>query len=216
MKIELIIPAILAATGIGVLVAYGLQLQQRQAQVQPTATPSAASLTTTNVASSTTAVLVGGNPGDRVNIRSQPSTGAAVLYQAPIGSQITVLRNAQGSDLSRWYYVSLGSAQQGWIHSSLVRIASSSPTANSSPIPVAPSTPTQAALVGCRSRVERQLGTQIQVSPGSQNQDGTYRVNWQADTGAAGYCRVSSNGNVVQYVNNVFPRSPASVSPSPS
>lgn len=216
MKSELVIPAVLVLAGIGVLVTYGLQLKQRQTSAQPTTTPTATQVaaSTNSIAASTSpinsggqsGVIVGGSSGDVVNVRSQASTQSAVVQQAPMGGRVQVLGNARGADGNRWYYVRLDNAREGWVHGDLMRTIATVPTSPTAP----PSA--QAILFNCQQRVERQLpGTQVQVSQGAQNSDGSFAVNWQTNTGLVGYCRVAANGNVVQYVNNsIAPRPTAS------
>lgn len=52
-----------------------------------------------------------------VNLRTSPSTDAAVIVQVPAGQVLSVLGRNEGSD---WYHVRLDSGETGWMYASLL------------------------------------------------------------------------------------------------
>jgi serine/threonine protein kinase, bacterial len=68
------------------------------------------------------AVLMGAQPGSRVNVRSAPSTQASSPHYGVVGDRVQALRSTQGSDGYTWYYVRFSSRAEGWIRGDYVRI----------------------------------------------------------------------------------------------
>lgn len=68
--------------------------------------------------------------------------------------------------------------------------------------PTDPSIPSNAALQACQQRAQQALpNTTITVNPDSRLGDGTFIVHWRANTGTDGYCRVTRDGSVLEFVN---------------
>lgn len=90
------------------------------------------------VGSGTTTVAGTYSANSGVNIRSQASTGSAVLKVLPKGAKATV-----SADLNGWYKVSYAGTV-GWVYSSYLTRVASAPTAPAPTTP-APTTPAKAA-----------------------------------------------------------------------
>lgn len=66
------------------------------------------------------AVLTG-NPGDRINVRSNPSLRAASPSYGMQGDVVKVLDQTQASDGYIWQYVQFPTGTQGWVRGDLVQ-----------------------------------------------------------------------------------------------
>jgi len=66
-------------------------------------------------------VVLGGKPGDRINVRSAPSTSASSPHFGVEGDVVQLLTQKTGSDGYLWRYVKFPSGAQGWIRSDLIR-----------------------------------------------------------------------------------------------
>ncbi|MDX2242034.1 MAG: GW dipeptide domain-containing protein [Leptolyngbyaceae cyanobacterium bins.302] len=65
--------------------------------------------------------ILGGNAGDRINVRSAPSTSAASPHFGLAGDVVQVLTQKTASDGYVWRYVQFPSGAEGWIRGDLVR-----------------------------------------------------------------------------------------------
>ncbi len=63
-----------------------------------------------------------GASGDRVNIRSAPSSSASSPHYGLGGDAIQILDAARGADGYDWYQVAFESGADGWVRSDLVRL----------------------------------------------------------------------------------------------
>ncbi|UBF26089.1 SH3 domain-containing protein [Kovacikia minuta CCNUW1] len=72
-------------------------------------------------------VLIGLEPGARVNVRSEPSTRSYSPHYGLIGDRIEILDQTQGYDGYTWYYVSFRSGARGWVRGDFVRPISYTP-----------------------------------------------------------------------------------------
>ncbi len=147
------------------------------------------------------AVISGLPEGSKMNVHSQPSTQAPVIYYGTVGDRVNVTQQQQDSNGNTWYYVTFDDGDaQGWVYGSLLRFLGNTPN-NSTPNTNTPIN-SDTALRRCRSQAEAELpGTRIQVSQGWLNSDGSYVVNWSSDSRAYGTCTVDRNGWVVSFVN---------------
>jgi serine/threonine-protein kinase len=68
------------------------------------------------------AVLVGKQPGSRVNVRSSPSTSAPSPSYGLVGDRVTVLNTTNTPDGYTWHYVQFPSGTKGWVRGDFVRI----------------------------------------------------------------------------------------------
>jgi len=64
-----------------------------------------------------------GNPDDRINIRSAPSTAAASPSYGLAGDVVKVLDQTTGKDGYVWHYVQFPSGAKGWVRGDLIRLA---------------------------------------------------------------------------------------------
>jgi len=64
-----------------------------------------------------------GEPGDRINVRSAPSTGAASPSYGLEGDVVKVLNQTTSKDGYVWIYVQFPSGAKGWVRGDLVRFA---------------------------------------------------------------------------------------------
>ncbi|PSB19777.1 hypothetical protein C7B76_06865 [filamentous cyanobacterium CCP2] len=63
-------------------------------------------------------------------------------------------------------------------------------------------TPLEVALENCEQRIEAELpGSTIEFTPGLELLNGLVLLRWQTDRGIAGFCRVTSDGSIVEFVN---------------
>lgn len=69
-----------------------------------------------------TAQLIASQPGSRINLRSQPTTGATAKGYGLVGDPVQLLRSAQGSD-GTWYYVKFEQSRaEGWIRGDFINV----------------------------------------------------------------------------------------------
>jgi hypothetical protein len=63
-------------------------------------------------------------------------------------------------------------------------------------------TPSEVALENCQQRVAAELpGGTIELTPGLELLNGLSLLRWQTDRGVSGFCRVTFEGNIVEFVN---------------
>ena len=65
--------------------------------------------------------VLGGSPGDRINVRSAPSTQSASPHFGMQGDVVRILTETKGKDGYIWQYVEFPSGAEGWIRGDLVR-----------------------------------------------------------------------------------------------
>ena len=65
--------------------------------------------------------VLGGKPGDRINVRSSPSTQASAPHYGVHGDVVEVLNERSGNDGYLWRYVRFPSGARGWVRGDLVR-----------------------------------------------------------------------------------------------
>jgi hypothetical protein len=64
-----------------------------------------------------------GEPGDVINIRSDPSTQRDVLHTGVLGDLVMVGRSARSSDGGYpWYYVTYPNGAAGWVRADLISV----------------------------------------------------------------------------------------------
>jgi hypothetical protein len=65
----------------------------------------------------------------------------------------------------------------------------------------AQATPSEVALENCQQRLETELpGTAIELIPGLELSN-LVLIRWQTDRGISGFCRVTSTGEIVEFIN---------------
>ncbi len=74
-----------------------------------------------NNPSHTTYAMLTGNLGDRINVRSAPSTKAASPHYGLQGDVVQVVDQTRGKDGYAWHYVQFPSGAQGWVRGDLVQ-----------------------------------------------------------------------------------------------
>lgn len=65
--------------------------------------------------------ILAGNPGDRINIRSAPSTKANAPNYGLQGDVVQMVRQTRGSDGYTWHFVQFTSGAQGWVRGDLIQ-----------------------------------------------------------------------------------------------
>ncbi len=67
-----------------------------------------------------------GQAGDRINIRSQPSTGATAPHYGLPGDRVEILQRRRMDDNYTWYYVRFAQSKvEGWVRGDLLTVDSS-------------------------------------------------------------------------------------------
>lgn len=158
------------------------------------------------------AVLTTQEAGSRINVRSGPSISASTPHYGLAGDRIETLDEIRDGNGDRWYYVRFSSSNaEGWVRADFVRFldgsGNSSNSGNNNNVSdngdrPSGSVPEQALNV-CRDRVRNaypRLDRQdITVQPSSQRGDGSYSVTWRTVEDAEGFCRLSRNGQVLEF-----------------
>lgn len=67
------------------------------------------------------AILIGDQPGSRINVRSAPSTQSTSPHYGLVGDRVQILRSIRGNDGYAWHYVRFASKAEGWVRSTFVR-----------------------------------------------------------------------------------------------
>jgi Bacterial SH3 domain len=67
--------------------------------------------------------VLGGRPGDRINVRMSPSVNAASPHYGIEGDVVQLLTQTQGRDGYMWRFVQFPSGAQGWVRGDLVQLA---------------------------------------------------------------------------------------------
>jgi hypothetical protein len=63
-------------------------------------------------------------------------------------------------------------------------------------------TPSETALESCQQRIATELPqASIELTPGLELFNGLTLIRWQVDRGISGFCRVTSTGEIVEFVN---------------
>jgi SH3-like domain-containing protein len=68
------------------------------------------------------ALLIGNEPGSRINVRSAPSLNASSPHYGLVGDRVTVIRFTTGAAGDRWYYIRFSSGAEGWVRADFVQI----------------------------------------------------------------------------------------------
>lgn len=68
--------------------------------------------------------VLGGRPGDRINVRSAPSTSASSPHYGLSGDIVQVISQRTGNDGYVWRYVQFPSGAEGWIRGDLLQAMS--------------------------------------------------------------------------------------------
>ncbi|MEL6353822.1 MAG: protein kinase [Cyanobacteria bacterium J06627_28] len=63
-----------------------------------------------------------GSAGDRINVRSAPSTSASSPHYGVPGDPVQILDAAAGSDGYAWYFVAFESGAEGWVRADLLQL----------------------------------------------------------------------------------------------
>lgn len=66
--------------------------------------------------------ILGGNLGDRINVRSGPSTSASSPHFGVQGDVVQLLKQTRGRDGYTWQFVQFPSGAQGWVRGDLVKL----------------------------------------------------------------------------------------------
>lgn len=66
------------------------------------------------------AVLIGSQPGSRVNVRSGPSTATYSPHYGLVGDRIWIINHVLGDDGYTWFYVRFSSGAEGWIRGDFI------------------------------------------------------------------------------------------------
>jgi Bacterial SH3 domain len=67
--------------------------------------------------------ILGGQPGDRINVRMSPSVYADSPHFGIQGDMVQLISQTQGRDGYMWRFVQFPSGAQGWVRGDLVQLA---------------------------------------------------------------------------------------------
>jgi hypothetical protein len=82
------------------------------------------------------AVLVGQQPGSRINVRSAPSTTASVQHFGLVGDAVNVLQERRGPDGYTWFLVQFPNSRvTGWVRGDFVQLSDSSGSSSLQTLP---------------------------------------------------------------------------------
>lgn len=129
----------------------------------------------------------------QINVRSAPSTAAAIVHVGAVGDRVEVVQDQRGRDGATWHQVRLPSRLLGWVRSDLVQMQRSPVSSLSGAVPAIAANPsissanTKNALavrpqsLGLSSYTPEQINYFLEVAMGNEFGESTSLVKkWQS------------------------------------